>query len=891
MDFPLLRTDTCASPVARHSPRRIRADALALGALFLLFVQSLSLAVAQQPEKVHLRAWGVPGDVSTGPAPERDARIISAFQSHFPWVELSSPSNLWLPGDNWSMDVVPFMQIAGDLAPDVMYVNFRQSDVYIAKRLLYPLDHYLEASAGIGAGDHSALDTPAYLSVLRNGAGWEEIDERVPAQCWPVMRRLCPYGESCPFRSEWKLPPLVRHLHVWTYPIGPLITGMKYDRTLFVEYAADGIEQRAPKDWDEFIKWAKILTKPELNEYGLFVRQEGLGWLYLQLLYAAGGEAVQQDSAGGWRCSLNSEAAVQAMYMLARIKLEPIKRPGRTYRGVYQTAQETGLGQYRFGMEFVSLDDRFLAQAQEQIYGFGPVPAGPTQLRRGEFNSRMLGMFCGLAKDPHRREAAWEYIHFFDGPEARRIRTEALVRAGLGRFVRPKLLERFNDGGRYDLLLKQISSEIEETYRVALAGGVPEPYGTNCQYIFQELNRPIGQVLGSSRVLEAVDRQQPDLCMDEIRRILADATKRIDLKLLGNLSPQTQRHRATTAWVVIAAIVVAFAVLMRRAFRSFRFVELDSGASMIRRQSQYRWAYLALAPAILSIVVWMYWPMVRGTTIAFQDYGVVGQSRWIGSDNFASVLFDDDFWHSMRVTLAYTVMFIIAGFGAPIFLALLLHEVPKGGTAFRVAYYVPAVLSGTVVIFLWKSFYGSDGLVDAVINAFISAFNFLTGGGIAQVHANWLESPAAALVCCLIPTVWAGMGAGSLIYLAALRTIPDELYEAADIDGANALAKVFRIAIPSIKPLIVINFIGAVIGAVRGAGGFVLAMTSGGPFDQSGGATEVVGLKLYYTTFGHLDFGGGAAMAWILGSILLGFTVLQVQRLSRMQFRAAEAGT
>ena len=97
----------------------------------------------------------------------------------------------------------------------------------------------------------------------------------------------------------------------------------------------------------------------------------------------------------------------------------------------------------------------------------------------------------------------------------------------------------------------------------------------------------------------------------------------------------------------------------------------------------------------------------------------------------------------------------------------------------------------------------------------------------------------------------------------------------------------FHIAVPSIKALILINFIGAMIGAIRGAGGFMLAMTGGGPFGQYGGATEVIGLKLWLTTFGYLKFGTAAAMAWVVGAMLIGFTVMQLKRLSRMEFRAA----
>jgi len=131
------------------------------------------------------------------------------------------------------------------------------------------------------------------------------------------------------------------------------------------------------------------------------------------------------------------------------------------------------------------------------------------------------------------------------------------------------------------------------------------------------------------------------------------------------------------------------------------------------------------------------------------------------------------------------------------------------------------------------------------------------------------------------------MGPGCLIYLAALKTIPEELYEAADIDGAGPIRKVTSIALPSIRALISINFIGAVIGVMKSGGQYILAMTGGGPYTPFG-QTEVVGLHIYWQAFGYLRFGPATAMAWILGSMLIGFTVIQLKRLRSMEFKTAE---
>ena len=173
------------------------------------------------------------------------------------------------------------------------------------------------------------------------------------------------------------------------------------------------------------------------------------------------------------------------------------------------------------------------------------------------------------------------------------------------------------------------------------------------------------------------------------------------------------------------------------------------------------------------------------------------------------------------------------------------------------------------------------------------AFRYLLANGTGWLRLPfviepllWLKDRDLAMVCIILPGVWAGMGPGCLIYLAALKTVPDEIYESADIDGAGILQKVRHVSLPSIRALVLINFIGAMIGAVRGGSEYVLAMTGGAPYVPYG-ETEVVGLHIYWQAYGYLRFGAASAMAWVLGSILVGFTVLRLQQLSRMEFRTA----
>jgi multiple sugar transport system permease protein len=144
---------------------------------------------------------------------------------------------------------------------------------------------------------------------------------------------------------------------------------------------------------------------------------------------------------------------------------------------------------------------------------------------------------------------------------------------------------------------------------------------------------------------------------------------------------------------------------------------------------------------------------------------------------------------------------------------------------------------------------------------------------------RWLESPDTAMLGCVLPMVWAGIGPGCLIYLAALLSIPDDMYEVADIDGATFIDKILFVVFPMLRVLLVINFVGVFIHSWLHASANILAMTGG----ASG--TEVADLHIFYKAFMFLRFGPATAMAWVLGFMLIGFTIYQLQILSRIEFK------
>jgi len=287
---------------------------------------------------------------------------------------------------------------------------------------------------------------------------------------------------------------------------------------------------------------------------------------------------------------------------------------------------------------------------------------------------------------------------------------------------------------------------------------------------------------------------------------------------------------------------------------------------------------LLLLPAACLVGLWAYYPLVRGSAMAFQDVRIMGGSRWVGIENFVRVVTNPQFMTMVKATVMYVFALLSIGFFTPIVLAILLSEIKRLSVFYRVIYYAPRLLSGVVVLFIWKIFYSPtpDGFLNEVLQALNRVLHLSF-----PVPVSWLQNTSINKWALAFPTVWAGAGSACLVYLAALKSIDDELYEAADIDGAGLWGKVRHITLPSLKPLIIIQFVGAFIHAFHNMGN-ILVLT-GGAYD-----TNVIGLQIFLESFAFLRFGSAISLAWILGSVLVSFTIFQLGILKKVEFRRAE---
>lgn len=838
-------------------------------------VQRLGLA-EDNKDKIVLRATGVHENAGGDPIRMADMQVVAEFEKKFPNIVPVSTTGLEIPGK--TMDVVPLMQIAGDIPQDVMYVNLRQSATYITNKFLYPLDKYVEKAMGVEIPEGHLLSTDEYVARLKKGANFAaETSDRVTPQCWEIMRRKCPYGAACPYCKEWHATPAENHSHIWFFPNTPEVNTLFYRKDLLYEA---GLLNRAPKSMEEMMDWCKQLTNPREERYGLEMYLDEIGWSTLGFLYSEGGRLVEQDETGHWHCCFDSEAAVEAYYFVARLFHEHFDNKYGHFTGVVFLGDEAP-SNLLAAMKFDYLSSSAFTRNDSTLWAFGPVPAGKSGESAGEFNASMFGVYAGLENNIPKRDAAWEFIHYYNGPEARLMRTRAYVENGQAQYVHPQLLREAG----YNEFVQQIPAGWEEAYRVTVERGVPEPYGENTQQVYRYASKAIDQIRTDSRIIEAIQKGDAATAKNLIREILKDRVRYANEKMLNILPPEERAFRNNVALAVAILILVIFSVVFWKVFTTFAQKGVTGPTGF--KSKQHRWSYVWLLPAIGSIAIWEYYPLGRGTAMAFQTYNVRGFSEWVGLSNFASVLFDQEFWYSIWISFQYALYSMFFGFCAPILLAFLLSEVPKGKTFFRTIYYLPAVLSGVVVMFLWRSFYAPEGLLNQFLNLIVQVLNHVPGIHLSEFHSAWLSDSKWALFCCVLPTVWAGMGPGCLIYLAALKTIPEELYEAADIDGAGVFKKAYFVAIPSIRALIFINFVGAVIGVMKSGGQNILVMTGGGPYTPNG-QSEVVGLRIWWEAFAYLRFGPATAMAWILGSMLIGFTVVQLQRLRNMEFKTAE---
>ena len=745
-------------------------------------------------------------------------KALNAFEKLNPGIHPKQWGGLILPGGGGRAQFM--LALAGGSAPDVYKAWFHILRHDIEQGFTYPLNEWIDDS----------------------WEGWKHSP--------PLWKEVA--------TKDGKI-------HAVPTP-GMSYYGLVYRKDLVKEAGLD--PERHPATWDEFEKWCERLTKPGRRALAV----ENRPWGFLPWVGAAGGDVVRRSvgangADGLWEACFDSPECLKAADFLQRLVRKDL------VRGLPVLSVSSDIAMLFTGGEIACVfgGEDFVAYLTEHLnfpadlVGLMPFPAADASLKPVlQAHKHFYAMTESVAHRPKsERDKVWAAMQALASRDVYDDQIRANAREGRARWCMPSDLRRLG----LESYLAEVPGEILQMYSDLENGrirAVTEPHVGFWQAASDIVSRRFLGLLLS-------DAGKDFDCRSALESITRDANRGLMFDA-DRTKIERRRPLARVILGVFAICVMVCAFLVWRNGRNGKAARAVDGDGLKGLRRCLPWMFLA--PAIASVALWSYYPLFKGALMAFQDYRIVGGAEWAGLDNFIQVASDPGFWKAWLRTLQYVTIAISLGFTAPVVLAVLLTEIPKGKVFFRMVYFLPHLTSALVIMLLWKLMF--DPTENGMLNQILAVF------GIAR--QSWLQDPSMAMTCCILPGVWAGAGMASLIYIAALGSLPPDYYEAAAIDGAGIFARLRHITFPQLLPLMVINFVGAFIAAFQGMGSIFL-LTFGGPGD----ATNVLSLAIWKEAYNNLRFSTATTMAWFLGVALIGFSYLQIRYLRRVEFRSAAA--
>lgn len=818
------------------------------------------------------------------------------------------------------------MAMAANIGPDIFETDIRQA---VAQGLAYPLTEWI-GEDGIRADGTPKLRPDGQPD--RNG----QIDD--DETIWEPWKRIKPlYRQVVTVDGvPYSLPNR-----------GGTYVGILYSYRVL---RAAGLDPaHPPRTYEELVYWARKLYDPEQRTFGFELTPQS--WAFAPWVATTGSSIVVQDRVSPttgkvytfneqetrlvapdtgedlsnvrstWRCNVASEECTAAVALYHRLRWQPWTRHPATGEPIELTDQQEAAirqaaeqdserpGQIEVGGETLSIhakdivvgsigvttiSTRDTLRRMGRDLGMYPLWSGDmTEFESLGVQPEDMGMmpfpgmtaaqrpvlqasnsFFMIGKDALRRggetdaerkvyrDLVWEVMTLICSVEGNDENIRRKVASGQAKFLNPRELKRLG----FEDYLRESPPEYLAMWDQIDRGDileVVEPFmGKWLQF------RDFYQREVLSLVLSTEGRNFD--YVTALKQLERDANSGIMFE-----RPPEELNRYRPRARIIATVVVAiFSILLVLIVRD-QLRKVQSRAGVYK--GFLPWAMLL--PALATIAVWSYYPLLRGLVMAFQDYKIVGKSPFVGLTNFIGIMLDPNFYHYIWTTFRFVLWNLFLAFFAPIFLAILLTEVPRLKVFFRTIFFLPQMTSGLVVTLMWKEMY--MGTEQGTLNRLLGWLFGLVGMHFAPI--DWLMNTQTVMACVILPGIWASAGISSLIYLAALKSVPEELYEAASMDGAGMRRKIWNITMPTILPLIMINFVGAFIATFQSMGNIFL-LTFGGP----GKETMVMGMAIWQEAYVNLRFSLATSYAWILGSILIGFTYLQLRILRRVDFRRAK---
>lgn len=303
-----------------------------------------------------------------------------------------------------------------------------------------------------------------------------------------------------------------------------------------------------------------------------------------------------------------------------------------------------------------------------------------------------------------------------------------------------------------------------------------------------------------------------------------------------------------------------------------RFRSLFAPLPLLQRNEE-RWFWLFIAPFLAGFVLFALLPLIASLALSFMDWNLRGTPKLVGLENYADLvnlegkgkLVLKAFSNTAMITIIAVPLQLAVGMA----FAVLLNQKVRGMPIYRMAFYLPTVVSGVATAALWTWILGSEGLLNKALDL------------IGVAGPAWFNEPESVRWGIIFMLVWAGTGGMTLIFLAGLQQISKELLEAAECDGAGRIRRFFSVTLPLLSPTLFFNLVIGLIGGLSlFTEPFVISGGAGGPANES----MSVALLIYRLLIRNLDFGFGSAVAWLLTLVVMLLTIINFRLSKRWVF-------